>query len=130
MHKRTLALFGLLTMWGSTALAGDFDGDNALICAVMEAGDCIPTMQCVRDQPDEIGAPAFIRLDFETKSIVGPHRNTAMHYMELGERQLLLQGNEIGYGWTLALDRADGSYSASMTNHEGTFLLFGSCIKP
>jgi hypothetical protein len=112
------------------AFAGDFDGSQRLICATVEARDCIPGAECVRGLPGEIGAPAFVRIDFERKSIVGPQRTTPILFMEKGDKQLLLQGTELGYGWVFALDQTDGRFSASLTNLEGTFVLFGSCTPP
>ena len=43
------------------------------------------------------------------------------------EDQLLLHGIELGMAWTLALDQADGSLSATRVGRDGAFVLFGSC---
>jgi hypothetical protein len=109
------------------ALAADFDGSKRLICATVEARDCVSGNECFRGLPDEVGAPAFVRIDFERKSIVGPHRTTPILFMEKSDKQLLLQGTELGYAWVLALDPATGRFSASLTNTDGAFVLFGSC---
>jgi hypothetical protein len=42
--------------------------------------------------------------------------------------QLLLQGNELGYGWTVALNTGDGTMGATLVNRDGVFVLFGSCM--
>jgi hypothetical protein len=109
------------------AFGADFDGSKRLICATVEARDCASGGECFRGLPDEIGAPAFLRIDFEKKAIVGPQRTTPILFMEKGDRQLLLQGTEIGYAWALALDQASGRFSASLTDLDGAFVLFGSC---
>ena len=109
------------------ALAGDFDGSLPLICATVEALDCVSGTECFRGPPDGVGAPAFVRIDFEAKSIRGPRRTTPILLMEQGDNQVLLQGTELGYAWALALNQTSGRFSASMTNLEGAFLLFGSC---
>jgi hypothetical protein len=49
--------------------------------------------------------------------------------MEKSENQLLMQGSELGFGWTFAIDQTNGYFSASLTNIDGTFLLFGSCMQ-
>ena len=107
--------------------ADDFDGSRQLICATVEARDCIFGEACFHGSSYEIGAPAFLQIDFAQKSIIGPQRTTPILFMEKGDGQLLLQGTELGYGWSLALDQASGRFTASLTNIEGVFVLFGSC---
>jgi hypothetical protein len=114
----------------TSAFAGDFDGSKGLICATIEVRDCVSGEECFRGLPDDVGAPSFLRIDFERKSIVGPHRTTPILFMEKGERQLLLQGTELGYAWVLALDQTNGRFSASLTDLGGAFVLFGSCTPP
>jgi hypothetical protein len=110
-----------------SALAADFDGSKRLICATAEARDCVSGETCFGGLADDVGAPNFIRIDFEKKAIVGPKVTTPIRLMEQDERQLLLQGIELGYAWVFALDRASGKFSASLTDREGAFVLFGSC---
>jgi hypothetical protein len=72
-------------------------------------------------------APSFVRINFAKKTIVGPERTTPIASMEKNENQLLMQGTEIGHGWAFAINQANGDFSASLTNIDGTFLLFGAC---
>jgi hypothetical protein len=127
---RRATLLAALTMAAAVAApasADDFDGSKQLICATVEARDCVPGEECFKGLPQDVGAPSFVRIDFEKKSLVGPHRTTPILFLEKGERQLLLQGTELGYAWVLALDQTNGRFSASLTNHDGAFVLFGSC---
>ena len=110
-----------------TAVAADFDGSKRLICAPVEAMDCAVDSECIRGDPDEIGAPAFMRIDFANKEVSGPKRTTPIRHMESDADQLLLQGTELGFGWALALDRASGRFSASLTDRTGTFVMHGAC---
>jgi hypothetical protein len=112
------------------ATAGDFDGSRPLICAVAEARDCVSGVDCFGGLPGEFGAPAFIRIDFARKAIVGPKRTTPIVHQEKTPQQLLLQGTELGYAWALAIEQPSGRFSASLTNHDGAFVLFGACIVP
>jgi hypothetical protein len=120
-----VAALALLT--AGTAAAGDFDGSKLLICATVEAIDCAAGEVCTKGRPDDIGAPSFLRLDFAQKVIVGPKRTTPIVFMEKSDDQLLLQGTELGYGWTLALDQESGTMSVTLVNREEVFVLFGSC---
>ncbi len=111
----------------SPVLASDFDGSKPLICATVEARDCVLTRRCYAGEAWEVGAPAFMRIDFAKKTITGTERTTAIAAMEKSENQLLMQGAELGLGWTMAVNQTTGYFSGSMTNMDGTFLLFGSC---
>jgi hypothetical protein len=110
-----------------TASAGDFDGSKLLICATVEAMDCVSGDDCTKGRPGDIGAPAFLRIDFAKKAIAGPKQSTPIVSMDNSDYQILLQGKEHGYAWTLALDQESGKMTATMVNREGVFVLFGSC---
>jgi hypothetical protein len=47
--------------------------------------------------------------------------------MEPSDGQLLLQGTELGYAWSVALDTKTGAMSTTLVNREDVFVLFGSC---
>ncbi|MGN6731166.1 MAG: hypothetical protein ACTHMB_04245 [Candidatus Binatia bacterium] len=110
-----------------TAFAADFDGSNPLICATTDAMDCVPGQDCAKGRPADMGAPAFLRIDFTKKTIGGPKRTTPIISMDNSENQILFQGKELAYGWTVALDQESGDFSATLVNREGVFVLFGSC---
>ena len=110
-----------------TVSAADFDGSKKLICATTVAMDCVAGRECVKGSPGEIGAPKFLSIDFAQKTVGGPKRSTAIAFMDKGEDQITLQGNELGFGWTIALGQDDGDIVATLVNRDGAFLLFGSC---
>lgn len=116
-----------LLLAASAAQAGDFDGSKNLICAPVEANDCAAVDGCTRTVPSEVGAPAFIRIDFGQQAMVGPNRTSPIKVTEKNAQQLLLMGTELGYGWTVVLDQASGEMTVSMTNAAGSFVFFGSC---
>ncbi|MGZ8231578.1 MAG: hypothetical protein ACXWUS_18250 [Burkholderiales bacterium] len=129
MNKRlavhAAALGACLAFGAPFVVAGD--GPQRLVCATVEAMDCEPGASCLRGRPSEIGAPAFMRIDLEQKTIAGPQRTTPIVSIERFRDNLLLQGTEIGYGWTLALDMRSGTMAATLVNQDGAFVLFGSC---
>jgi hypothetical protein len=106
------------------------DAPQRLTCAVLEAFDCEPRARCFSGHPAELGAPTFMHIDLEKKVIAGPHRATPIVAMERTAENLLLQGTEIGYGWTLAVDTRAGTMAATLVNREGAFVLFGACTPP
>lgn len=125
-HVIRTAITASLCIAGSLAQAADFDGTKTLICAPVEAMDCVAGEGCARGIPDDIGAPAFMRIDFAKKAIVGPKRTSSIRSMDKSGGQLLLQGIEIDHAWALALD-AQGKMTATLANGAGAFVLFGSC---
>jgi hypothetical protein len=62
--------------------------------------------------------------------VVGPTRTSPIQIIEKTDDQLVLQGTELGYGWTVALDQETGRMSLTLANREGAFVLFGSCTTP
>jgi hypothetical protein len=126
--KAWLVAGATMLSWSAVqSLAADFDGSRPLICANLDASDCGPGQPCVRTRPDDIGAPVFMRIDFENKSIVGPKRTTPIASFDKSGNQLLLQGTELGYAWSVALDTASGRLAATLVDRDGVFVLFGAC---
>ncbi len=107
--------------------AADFDGSKRLLCATVDAHSCDPGLTCTRSLPADIGAPRFLSLDFDKKVIIGPARTTPMRIASKDANQIIMEGTEMGYGWTLVLDSADGSMTLMIVNSEDALVLFGNC---
>lgn len=127
--RRYHCLVLFIVLLGSTAAIADerFDGAKDLLCASIEAMDCVSGVTCDKNLPETIGAPQFLRINFARKEITGPKRTTPVLHMEKTEDQFLLQGIELNMGWVFAVDRATGRFSATLTNGEGAFVIFGAC---
>ena len=125
--KRYAGLAMVLSVVCVAAAAADFDGSRMLICASQEARTCIAGRSCASSTPGEIGAPVFVRIDFEHQMVVGPYRTTPIRVMDKGEKQLLLQGVELGFAWSIALDQESGEMAASLVDRYAGFVMFGAC---
>jgi hypothetical protein len=123
----SIALAVVATAAAAASQAGDYDGSRPLICATMQAMDCAAGEDCLRGLPTDVGAPTFMRIDFERKAVIGPKRTSPVLFMDNSGGQLLLQGHELGFGWTLALDQDSGQMSATLVNRDGAYVLFGAC---
>ena len=110
------------------ALAGDFDASKPLICATVQAMDCAVGDDCVRGLAEDIGAPTFMRIDVAQKAVIGPKRTSPVQLVEENEKQLLLQGTELGLAWSIALDKETGQMSATLVDRGGVYVLFGACV--
>lgn len=127
MRLVRIAVAAIACAAGSVASAGDFDGSKQLLCATIDALDCSAGEACSKGRPKEIGAPAFMRVDFAKKQIIGTQRASPIRFMEKTGESLMMQGTELGYAWTMALDQEDGEMSVSLVDSNGVFVLFGSC---
>ncbi len=104
-----------------------YDGTKPLLCASIESIICERGEPCEKDLPERVGAPQFMRVDFSKKEIIGPVRTTAIRLLEKTDGQLMLQGFELGMGWTFAIDRANGKMMATLIGAEAAFVVFGAC---
>jgi hypothetical protein len=127
MKRAIMTLAALLTWTAVPGVASDFDGSKLLVCANMEAAYCSSGQPCDSGRPADIGAPNFMRIDLANKNIVGPERTTTIMNVEKSPDQLLLQGTEFGYAWTLALDVQGGTLAATIVNRDQVVVLFGAC---
>lgn len=126
--KRAIgAIAAILAGTALPGVAADYDGSKLLVCANLEAAYCSPGYACDPGQASDIGAPTFMRIDLANKRIVGPQRTTPIVTVEKGDGQLLLQGTELEYAWSLALDTAEGTIAATLVDREGVVVLFGAC---
>jgi len=112
----------------SPAFAADvIDGTKPLLCASIEVLDCDPGETCERGIPEIMGAPQFLRVDFAKNEIAGPLRTTKIRSMEKDNDQIILQGYEIGLGWTIAIDRTAGNARITFAGWDSTFIVFAAC---
>ncbi|MBB5410212.1 MULTISPECIES: hypothetical protein [Paraburkholderia] len=120
----------LAILLGTAAMqvgAADFDGSKRLICATIDAHACDPGIACTRALPADLGLPKFLTLDFDKRAVVGPARTTPMLSVTKEADQLLILGNELGFGWTLVVDSTDGEMTLTIANRNDAFVLFGNC---
>lgn len=119
-----LALAGLLC---APVFAGTVDGSKRALCTTETLRDCVAGADCLNGLPAEYGAPVSLRLDFTNKQVLGEKQKSKIRDFEKKDGQLLLQGREMGYGWTIAIEQKSGEMTLSLVNREGAFVLFGRC---
>ena len=120
-------LIAALTVLSTAAAAGDFDGAKALICAPVTVMDCVRGDECFTVLPEDVDAPAFMRFDFEKKSVIGPKVSSEILLQENTAEEMLLQGREAGYGWTIVIDSNSGEMSVTLARRNRALVMYGSC---
>jgi hypothetical protein len=124
----------LLTISAGAAHAGPIHGTAPAICATVETFECVPNGDCIKDSPEAIALPRFIRLDFATKQAVaerisgGPLTAEIMSQrVEAG--RVVLQGIQNGNGWSLAVTQETGAMSLAISSDGVGYIVFGSRTK-
>ena len=82
-----------------------YNGAKPMVCALSHVMECDDTGQCARQTPEAKALPRFVRVDTEKRSLsaVGGPRTTEIKSVSRNEGRLLLQGGEMGRGWSAAI---------------------------
>ncbi len=133
MNRLMIAAFGFcLCVLPYVAAADGFDGSSPLICTSIEAHECEPGAECLAGTPEYIDIPRFIRLDFENSVVLarrleGEERTSRIKSVTLDGGELILQGIQLGLGWSMATTQADGRMSLTAAGDGMAFIIFGFC---
>lgn len=111
---------------GTSALAGDFDGSKALICAPVSVMDYERGDDCFSGLPEDVDAPAFMRFDFEKKLVIGQKVSSPILFQEATADRLVLQGREAAYGWTIVIGARDGDMTVTLATLNSAVVMYGS----
>ena len=132
----SIVVIGLL-MTPLPIAAGDFDGSNPLICAVIDAVECVPGGTCQERTLEDINFPRFLNIDFKKEMITGSggsDLHTKIERTESVQGMTFLQGSEEGtagakdsVGWTIAISEDTGEAAVTISGHQVGFVVFCNC---
>jgi hypothetical protein len=137
MHKRQaigLALCLYLGMAPSLPLAAAaYDGSAPLLCAVIEVFDCQAGGDCQRGTAESVNLPQFVKVDFAAKTLSTPEEGgsksiTPITHVERVDGNMILQGVEGSRAWSMVIAKETGKISATVSDHQVGFVVFGACI--
>jgi hypothetical protein len=131
----TLTAIGLVLGLGlvsSAPAATPFDGSAPLICALIEVMDCVPGADCQRGAPESVSLPQFVKLNFSEKTlstteVAQKQEATPIKHLEPFDSRLILQGVEGGRAWSLIIAKDTGKMSATVSDDQVGFVIFGAC---
>jgi hypothetical protein len=138
--KRTEIWAGVLSaaliLLTSSSQAGEsrvVGGKSNLVCASSYVMACVDGSQCAEGQAHTFNLPAFMFIEPGSKvlraSDQGKEVKSPIKSYEVTEDVVILQGFENHRGWTLAIDRKDGSMTLSATGPDVNFMVAGHCTE-
>jgi hypothetical protein len=116
----------------SAPAATPFDGSVPLICALIEVMDCAPGADCQRGAPESVNLPQFVKLNFSEQTLstteaAQKQEATPIKHLEPFDSRLILQGVEGGRAWSLIIAKDTGKMSATVSDDQVGFVIFGAC---
>ncbi len=135
VHNLTgaVALAALVTATGAGAQETPMiTGKKNVICASQDVMACIDGPICMQGNTNTFELPAFMIIDVKAKSIRaveegGKSVSSAIKTTDITDVSAIMQGYENHRGWTLAVDKMDGSFTLSATGPDVNFMIMGAC---
>jgi hypothetical protein len=133
------AVGGLLVTLGAVApevaRAEGMDGSAPFLCAMIAATECDRWGVCDPIDPAAAGFPPFVRVNVGQKALEatdGSGRKSTIQSATLAKDQqrLMLQGGEQGRLWSAVIGQRSGEMTASILDHDGGFVVSGTCSLP
>ena len=126
----TIAFTGAFA--ATTAMAQPVTGKKNLVCASQDVMACVDGPVCMQGNTNTFDLPAFMFINVKSKDIRavdedGSEVVTPVMTHEVTEEAVIMQGFENHRGWTMAVDRADGSFTLSATGRDVNFMVMGAC---
>lgn len=127
-------LFICLCMTPMQLAAAQFDGSDALLCALVQIIECEADRECHPVTTEMAMIPRFLKINFEKNSISATEESnrtdvSVLKNFERVDGRLIIQGAENGRGWTIVISEKTGKMSATVSDEDVGFVVFGACTK-
>ena len=127
----TFAFSALLSL-SFPAMAVDVTGAKKLVCAPVTAIECGVAGGCDRGTAESINFPQFIWIDLDKRLALGEapdgkKRTSKIMNVVDSEGSMILQGAQLGRGWSAVINKADGKFVVTTSGTDFAFVVFGSC---
>lgn len=114
--------------------AGQFDGSAPLLCAVIQVVECSAGGDCSPVQPEVANIPRFLKINFKKKIISATEDSGIKDVTQIKNighvsGKMILQGSENGRGWTMVISEETGKMSATVSDDQVGFVVFGASTK-
>ena len=137
MHKRQAVSLALCFYLGMTSYlplaAAAYDGSVPLLCAVIEVFDCQAGADCQHGMAESVNLPQFVKVNFAEKTLSTPEqgehtRVTPMTRVDSADGNMILQGVEGSRAWSMVITKDTGKMTATVSDHQVGFVVFGACL--
>lgn len=127
----SLMLVTSMALTANMALAAD-EAQPPLLCAITEVIECNPLGECLVALPETVGLPDFIVVDLDKKLLLEATdagvRSTKIDAISAVEGQVSFGGLETGRGWSAVLSNGHRALTATITDEQVGFVVFGACV--
>jgi hypothetical protein len=117
-------------VWSAAASADVIDGTAPLLCEAQRGHDCLPDKEsCGPLKPESTQKPV-LRIDFAKREVHSPFRTEVLrvdHSTATQESLILQGGEERGFAWSALIRKQNGSFTLSIADREGAYVVFGTC---
>ncbi len=107
-----------------------YDGSFPLLCAPIQAIECGVGDDCHRGTDDSVDIPQFLKNDLEEKINMAPdesEKKAVIKSLEHVDGKKIMQGMQNVRGWTMVISEESGKMSATISDDQVGFVLFGAC---
>ena len=127
----TIGLIIFICLAPLTLGAAQFDGSVPLLCAVVQVMECGTDGECHSVAAEDANIPRFLKIDFAMKTISatedsGREEVSAIKNFERDNGKMILQGAEGGRGWTIVISEQTGKMTATVSDDQAGFVIFGA----
>ena len=135
--KQVLVL--VVSCFGATAIAADFDGSKTLLCSFAQITECDLGSECRSVTNESIDAPDFVKFDFRRKKFtaISAGVETAPddidNVIDLASYVVVqgVQGGAEGaadtLAWSATISHATGLMVVTAAGEDAGFVVFGAC---
>ena len=114
-------------------MASEKDKAEYILCSVTNVIECRAGMDCLESSAEAIKIPQFIKIDLDEKkmsdaTVKDSTKSTSIKSMVRQEGDIILQGSEVGRGWSVIISEQTGKFSATISEDDFGFIIFGSCM--
>lgn len=120
---------GVCTAPGNVS-AATYDGSVPLLCAPIEIIECEAAGDCFNGTVEDVNIPQFIKVDVKKKTISAAEeggKKATIKHLEHNNGRMIMHGGQEGRGWTMVISEETGKMSATISEDQAGFIVFGAC---
>lgn len=129
--KKILAVFLSVSLYlfPGQLMASSFDGSLPLLCSVIDVVECGAGGECSNGSAESVNLSQFYKIDANNRVISSTGKNAqkaVIKEIKHLESHMIIQGIK-DRGWTVVISKKTGKMTASVTDDQYGFMIFGAC---